>query len=111
MNQELRHQIIGDRYRAADSQLIRDQPFRLNLMFARLIDLKNLLGIGQELPAFIREINLLPHPVEDSAIQLAFKRLYAGSNCRLGNIQNIRCLIEAPVVVDIDERFDIFNVQ
>lgn len=111
MQQELRHQIIGDRYRAADSQFIRNLALGLDLMFTVLVDLQNLLCIGEELAAFIRKVNLLAQPVEYSAIQLPFKRLDTGRHCRLGDVEYICGFVEASVVVDVDKGFNVLNVQ
>lgn len=111
MKQQMGHQIIGHRDSAADSQLIRNMSFRLYLMLAGLIDLENLLGIGEELLAFIGEINLLAQPVKYPAIQLPFERLYTGGNCRLRDIQDFGRFIEASIMVDVHKGLNIFNVH
>ncbi|MNC78844.1 hypothetical protein D3C75_1311610 [compost metagenome] len=58
-------------------------PLRLELMFAVLVDLENLLSIRKKLLAFIRKMNLFAQPVKHPAIQLPFQRLNAGRYSRL----------------------------
>ncbi len=80
-------------------------------MFAFLVRLKNLLGIGKELLAFVRQMNLFAEAVEKLAIQLPLQRLDPGGDGRLGQKEHIRRLVEAAVVIDVHKGFEIFDIQ
>lgn len=80
-------------------------------MLALLVSLENLLGIGEKLLAFFRQMDLFTQTVEQSAVELAFKRLNAGSDCGLRQEQDIRRLVEAAVMVDVHKSLNVFDVQ
>lgn len=81
------------------------------MVFPFLESLEDLLSVGKELFAFVRQMNLFTQTVEQPAVELPLQRLDACGHRRLGQKQDVCRLIEAAVVMDVDKSLDIFDVQ
>ncbi|MNM80433.1 hypothetical protein D3C81_924030 [compost metagenome] len=110
-HKQMRHQVIGHRYGAADPKLLGGTRLGVKMMFPLLICLEDLLGVRKELFAFVRQLNLFPQAIEQPGIQLPFERLNSRGYRRLRKKQHLRSFVEATVMINVNKRLDMIDVQ